>query len=519
LPTGGGLRRRSSIFASRASSAFLAASSALRAASALRSSAATRAASFLSSAAFFAASFFSSAAFFAASFFSSASFFAASFFSSAAFFASSTAFLAAYPVALVPDPNGQFIGSDVDYFDPNFKLGRTLQYSLDYQREIPGNFALTIGYIGSHGTRLRSNFKRLNAVPLNVLKLGYPLLTEPLSIALANPAQVAYASSVGAPLPTSTAAVYPGFNGTVAQALRPFPQYGQINQQLESQGRSLYNALQVKLDRHFSKGFQFGFSYTLSKLITDASEDLLARSPIQNVVQNPYDIRSLLTVSPNNAAHVAVFSYIYELPFGKGRRLLSQGGVADKIVGGWQVSGIHRYQSGLPTTVLNSDPAYTDQFLNLVGFYSSIRPNLTGQPIFAGNSPSGTIFQLLNPAAFSSPPTFRNDAVTGSDVTQSQYKNYYANPSIFFGNAPPVISNARSLPFYSENLSILKKTRITERYTIEFRTEIFNPFNRHRYFGPDNDLRDGGNFGKSGVIDQPYIYDPRVVQFGLKLIY
>ena len=431
----------------------------------------------------------------------------------------SVAFLSTYPAAPVPDHNGQFIGSDVDYFDPRFKLGRTLQYSLDYQREIPGNFALTIGYIGSHGTRLRSNFKRLNALPLDALKLGYPLLTEPLSAALANPAQVAYASSVGSRLPASTAAVYPGFDGTVAQALRPFPQYGRINQQLESQGRSLYNALQLKIDRHFSKGFQFGFSYTFSKLITDASEDLLARSPIQNVVQNPYDIRSLLTVSPNNAAHVAVFSYIYELPFGKGSRLLSRPGVVDKIVGGWQVSGIHRYQSGLPTTVLNSDPAFTDNFLNLVGFDSSIRPNLTGQPIFTGNSPSGTIFQLLNPAAFASPPTFRNDAVTGSDVTLSPYKNYYANPNIFFGNAPPVISSARSLPFYSENLSILKKTRIMERYTIEFRTEIFNPFNRHRYFGPDNDLRDGGNFGKSGVIDQPYIYDPRVIQFGLKLIY
>jgi hypothetical protein len=431
----------------------------------------------------------------------------------------SSAFLATYPAALVPDPNGQFIGSDVDYFDPNFKLGRTLQYSLDYQREIPGNFALTLGYVGSHGTRLRSNFRRLNALTLNALKLGYPLLTEPLSVALANPAQVAYASSVGALLPATTAAVYPGFNGTVAQALRPFPQYGQINQQLESQGRSFYDALQVKVDRHYSRGFQFGFSYTFSKLITDASEDLLARSPIQNVVQNPHDIRSLRVVSPNNAAHVAVFSYIYELPFGKGRRLLSQGGVVDKIVGGWQFSGIHRYQSGLPTTALNSDPAYTDQFLNLVGFYSSIRPNLTGQPIFTGNSPSGTIFQLLNPAAFSSPPKFRNDAVTGSDVTQPQYKSYYANPNVFFGNAPPVISSARSLAFYSENLSILKKTRITERYTIEFRTEIFNPFNRHRYFGPDNDLRNGGNFGKSGVIDQPYIYDPRVVQFGLKLIY
>jgi len=94
--------------------------------------------------------------------------------------------------------------------------------------------------------------------------LGFPLLTEPLSAALAKPAEVAYASSVGAPLPASTAAVYPALIGTVAQALRPFPQYGRINQQLESQGRSLYNALQAKSTRHFSKGFQFGFSYTFS---------------------------------------------------------------------------------------------------------------------------------------------------------------------------------------------------------------------------------------------------------------
>jgi hypothetical protein len=82
-----------------------------------------------------------------------------------------------------------------------------------------------------------------------------------------------------------------------------------------------------------------------------------------------------------------------------------------------------------------------------------------------------------------------------------------------------VISNARSLPFYSENLSVLKKTHLTERYSLEFRTEFFNPFNRHRYFPPDNDIRDGGNFGKANVINQPYIYDPRVIQFGLKLLY
>jgi len=172
----------------------------------------------------------------------------------------STAFLATYPAAPVPDPNGQFIGSDVDYFDPNFKTGRTLQYSLDYQHELPGKLAFDIGYIGSHGTRLRSNFKRLNAIPLNALKLGFPLLNESLASALADPNAVSYTASVGTPLPSSTAAVFPGFNGSVAQALRPFPQYGAINQQLESQGISLYNALQVKVDRRFAQGFEFGFS-------------------------------------------------------------------------------------------------------------------------------------------------------------------------------------------------------------------------------------------------------------------
>ncbi|HXM95714.1 MAG TPA: carboxypeptidase regulatory-like domain-containing protein [Candidatus Dormibacteraeota bacterium] len=430
----------------------------------------------------------------------------------------SRGFLATYPAAPVPDPNGQFLGSDVDYFDPNFKLGRTVQYSFDYQRELIGNFALTLGYIGSHGTRLRSNFKRLNAIPLNDLKLGYTILNEPLAAALANPAHVAYATSVGVTLPSSPAAVYPGFTGTVAQALRPFPQYGRINEQLESQGRSLYDALQVKLDRRYSKGLQFGFSYTFSKLITDAAEDLLGRSPIDNVVQNPFDVRSLRSVSPNNAAHVAVFSYLYELPFGKGRAWLSQPGILDKIVGGWQVNGIHRYQSGLPTTVLNSGPAYTDNFLNLVGYYSSIRPNLTGQPIFATTTPSGTIFQLLNPAAFSLPPVF-SQVPPLSKPGDPAYAAYYADPTRFFGTAPPVIAGARALPYFSENLSVLKKTTLTERLTLEFRTEFFNPFNRHRYFQPNNDLRDAGNFGQASVVNVPYIYDPRVIQFGLKLIY
>ncbi|HEX5705899.1 MAG TPA: TonB-dependent receptor [Pyrinomonadaceae bacterium] len=418
------------------------------------------------------------------------------------------------PLAPVADPNDQFVnqGIAVDYFNKDYRTGRTVQYSLDVQRQLPANFAVSLGYIGHKATRLRSNFERLNAVPLDALKLGYPVLNSSLAAAQGNPDVVAYAASVGVPIPATP---YPTFTGTVAQALRPFPQYGRVRSQLESNGQSWYNALQAKLDRRFSQGIQFGASYTFSKLITDASEDLFGGSPRGEILQNPYDRRSIRSVSPNNPYHVFVFNYIFELPFGRGRRFLDGGGVSNTIFGGWQVSAIHRYQSGLPLVVRDTEPGRAG-WLGLVGFEGALRPNLTGQPVLTGNEQTGVTFQLVNPAAFAPARNFQ--APPTDDVTSADYRNYYANPLAFFGSAPPVLDNARSLPFFSENVSVLKKTRITEGTTLEFRAEFFNIFNRHRYFGPANDLR-FGDFGVSGVIDNRDIYAPREIQLGLRFIF
>ena len=116
------------------------------------------------------------------------------------------------------------------------------------------------------------------------------------------PLERAYAASVGVPLPASPDAVYPGFNnqggdfaGSVAQALRPFPQYGIINNRLESQGQSFYNAGKVDLQRRFSQGIQFGLSYTFAKLITDAARGRLRRLAPQRRGAEP--------VRPRVAAH------------------------------------------------------------------------------------------------------------------------------------------------------------------------------------------------------------------------
>ena len=428
-------------------------------------------------------------------------------------------FLSSYPSIPAVCPTCQFLGSDVQFFDPDFKTGRTVQYSLDVQRELPYKFVASVGYIGHKATRLRSNFRRLNALPFNALRLGFPILNMSLASALADPAIVTYAQSVGSPLPSSPNAVFPGFNGNVAQALKPFPQYNRINNILESQGRSDYNAMQAKLERRFSSGIQFGVSYTFSKLITNASEDIFGGSPLAGVLQNPFDTSSQRAVSPNNPAHVAVINYLVELPFGKGKRFLNGGGALDRVVGGWQFSGIHRYQSGVPLTFFTSNSANTE-FLQLTGYLGNLRLNATGQPVEG----SGTFFdarlgqQVINPAAFVAPPLFGsgfNNNPSGAAIGSANYAAYYANPRRFFGTTAPTLSNVLSDSFSSEDISLLKKTRITESVTLELGAEAFNIFNRHRFFFPTTDLIDPGNFGFESVNFDP----PRRVQLRVRLLF
>jgi hypothetical protein len=387
------------------------------------------------------------------------------------------------------------------------------------QRELPKNFAVSVGYIGHKASRLRSDFNRQNALPLEALRLGFPLLNKRLADVTA--AERAYAQSVGFTLPASLNAVYPGFaqgaedpaRGTVAQSLRPFPHYNLLRNVLESEGQSWYHALQAKIGRRFSQGMQFDVSYTFSKLTTTGAEDLYGGSPV-NQPQSPYE-RPRFT-SPNSTPHVLVFNYLIELPFGKGKRFLNSGGVSDKIFGGWQVSGIHRYQTGFPLVLTTSG---NNGFLNLVGFAGTrggqLRLNATGQPILTGNDPSGISFLVLNRSAFTAPPNFEGPPT--NDVTDPSYRAYYADPLRFFGTASAV-TDERVFPFLSENFSIIKRTSMTETVILELRGEFFNLFNRHRYFGPDSNFNNGG-FGVSGIVSDPNVYGPRTIQVGAKLIF
>jgi hypothetical protein len=424
-------------------------------------------------------------------------------------------FLSSFPALPTGDPNSQFIaGEDISYINKNYKSGRTQQWSLDVQRELPANFVASAGYIGSRGTRLRSDIGRPNALPLAALKLGHPLLSKRFNDVTA--VERAFAQSLGFTIPATNDAVYPGFNGgcpepicSVAQSLRPFPQYGRINNILESEGQSWYNALQLKLGRRFSQGIQFDVAYTFSRLTGTAAEDLYGGSPL-NAPQNPYE--RTRAVSPNSTPHVLVFNYILEMPFGKGKRYFNRGGAVDKLLGGWQIGGIHRYQSGVPLVVVTTA---STGWLNLVGFTgfrgANLRPNVTGQPILSAD-PTGLRPNILNREAFSQPTNF--EAAPTTDVTDPAYAAYYSDPTRFFGTASPVFDDVRILPFLSENFSILKKTHLSETVVFEIRGEFFNLFNRHTYTQPNGNFGDAGGFGFSEAAG-----NPRTIQVGARLIF
>lgn len=422
-------------------------------------------------------------------------------------FMASREFLSTYPTRPQTTPTAQYIGEDVEYFHADAKAGRTLQWTLDLQRELPGNFVVSAAYVGNKGTRLRSNMTRMNAIPLDALKLGWDILTKNVNALTA--ADRAYATSVGITLPASSSAVYEGFDGNVARALKPFPQYNRINNELETRGQSWYHALNLKGEKRFSNGLQFSAAYTWSKLITTAADDLFGASPLTGVLQNPYDTRSLRSVAPNNAAHVFVLGHIYEMPFGKDKAFLNGNSILDKFVGGWQVTGMYRYQSGLPVVVSMNGGHYRD-FLEVAGFLGNIRPNVTDQSILTGNDLDGRTIALLDGQSFSLPQ--RYSAPPTHDVSDPAYAAYYADPTKFFGNGPAVLPET-IMPYFSENFSILKKTRVKEGINTEFGVEFFNLFNRHRYTWPDTNL-DSREFGKSRVSND---FDPRIIQLRLKV--
>ena len=335
-------------------------------------------------------------------------------------------------------------GQSVTYVSHNDAYpGQVQIINFSVQHQLPGNILLEGAYIRNVGHHL-SNGNAVELNQLNYATYGHygNLLNE----------DVYSTDAVNAGITPP----YTGFTGTVAQALRAFPQYLNVSDNNAKIGNSSYNALVVKADKRFTNGLSFLVGYTLSKMLSDVGEQA---SLFAAGIQDTYNRRAEYAVSPIDQRHAVVASYTYELPFGTGKRLLSGANPVNRyVVGGWKVSGIQNYDTGMPVSIS------TEQGLPTAAF--GIRPNIVpGVNPRGPGSCSGLPGLMLNRAAFADPPPFT------------------------FGNAPPEFNNLRGCPTLSENLSLLKSFPvIKERVGVEFGADFFNLLNRHAFsFATDID--------------------------------
>ncbi|HEY4781482.1 MAG TPA: TonB-dependent receptor, partial [Chthoniobacterales bacterium] len=385
-------------------------------------------------------------------------------------------------------------------------------WNLDIQRQITSNLMVSIAYVGSKGTHLPA----LNIIPNQVnpsfLALGNDLTMKATCLAAGTcPAAVA----AGVTLP------YAGFTGQINQLLRPFPQYGDFNQEDNSftpdrTGNSTYHAMQLQANKRFAAGLSFLVSYTVSKNLTDADSSGPGVSGFigtnEFIGQNSYNRSAEKAVSELDTPQTLVASFFYELPVGQGKRFVNQGGVTDRVLGGWYVSAILNYHSGLPTEVYGPCGGTAGDVL-FAGchFTGAARVNVVpGVPQTNKSNFNPMTTPFWNPAAFT-----------------------LAAP-LTFGNEPRSLANARTFAGKNEDFTLGKKTRLFgEKAVIDFRAEFFNIFNRHIYqptvgnpqldspfipLGAPGCNKPGQRFA-CGFGSITNASGPRTIQFALKISY
>jgi hypothetical protein len=263
-----------------------------------------------------------------------------------------------------------------------------------------------------------------------------------------------------------------GAGAGLSQALLPYPMYnpsessGGLTNPFDMNGMATYNALQVQAQKRFTSGLTYLVNYTLSRTMSNTDSGF---ATFNWGAENKANQKSEYSIAANDQTHIVNISGVYELPIGPGKRFLSKGGLlAKNALGGWQLSGVLSYLSGIPVTVYCND---NDVFLNgfnRCNYNPSVPLNVNYRNYYQGKP-------VFNTAAFSDP-----------GFTQ--------------GNEPRNLAQFRNPFNENENIALSKHFYFGERVTAELRIEFFNIFNRMQVCGPtnspgvDTSLPDGPNY-------------------------
>jgi len=367
-----------------------------------------------------------------------------------------------YPAPKTPLPNYDPTQSNLQTVTVNNPAGSKPVYYGNYtagmQIDVGKGVIGQINYVGNSARRIRqSGLTQLNQLPVSDLAIYGDALADNISLHPAIPKP------------------YPGFTGTVAQALAPYPQFagGGVTLFDPGEGWSRYDALQATVTKRMTTGLSFFANYTWSKTLTNANAAV--NSAATTAVQDVYNLRAEKTVASFlHVPQIFKFTVVYQLPLGAGK-LVNLHGPLDWIAGGWQIAGNGIYQSGDTLSI-------TDSFVTN-GIFSTSRPNYTGAAVELNqkgfiDSAHNTGPMYLNPAAFAHVPYTANHHV-----------------ALTVGNVPSVLPNVLGPGYAYENFGLQKAFRFGEARALTFRADAFNALNRAGRGDPDTNIEDA-NFGR-----------------------
>ncbi|HWZ42238.1 MAG TPA: TonB-dependent receptor [Candidatus Saccharimonadales bacterium] len=463
--------------------------------------------------------------------------------------------------ALAPPAQPFGLAPSVGAFDPNLKNPSVHEWDLTIQRELPGHLVAEVGYVGKRGTHL------YRAYDLNQINVNQPGFLDSFNIARQNIIGGCKADGTGCPVGVTgqgpalllqlmsaatlnnlSASIFTLNNiGNLAQRIdqfaganaitargfpanyfRPNPQFSQIFF-FDSGGDSYYHGAFVAARRHFEKGLDFGFTYTLSKSIDDLSVDPVGAATGGGLStsnsRTPTDVHNFRldrTRSDFDNRHVLVGNMIYELPFGHGKKWgANWTGFLNHFLGGWSTTGIFSYQSGEPYT-LNSGELTTNST-----HQSSV---LVVGPFDPGHLQPAAGPKVQGPVLYNTGPLITNAAdphfncvnVTGTET-------FFCIPPA--GQPGSGRNLAQGPHFWNLDAGLSKNIKIAERFNLQMRAEFFNVLNHPNFENPRNATVGSPNitslsFGQTccstsalpssanvNALGEPN----RVMQFGLKL--
>jgi hypothetical protein len=363
---------------------------------------------------------------------------------------------------LTGQPSANLFPSSLTNIDYKYPPQGTMNFSLGIQRQLTSSVIATVQYVGSNGWD-QNNDRAINTLPLNNDATNFWSTANPAGNSTYTPST----DPRWNPLYSDRYAVQS--NQIVANKLRIFPGFGSITQE-EQKTNTHYNSLQAGVRFENKWNLTSQLSYTYSHLIDNATNDL-------NLLPNPFVTAYNKGSGGFDRRHIMNISVVYTLPFAKH----SSNAAARTIIGGWGISDITVFQTGLPLTV-----NYNGTDTIGLGGGTSNRPNLPGG--------KGSISYPKTQKAWF------NGATAG--VYTDPVAPWFGGPNQGWGNAGR--DNVRGPGLNNFNIALVKTIQLTghEGPNIELRFESFNTFNKTQFAGVNNNSKDG-NFGQVTSIYTP----------------